>query len=139
MRSAKQERQSRESMTLRIALGIFLLLIAGLLAAGAGDIARWIYPPAAVLLGVWFFVAQRKFYFDLVLWCWFLSPFLRRIMDYEAGWKDPSFVLLTPFLVTMVAPLVDARRLAKGSLRDSAPFVLAMLAIACGVAFGLFQ
>ncbi len=123
---------------LRIAF-CFPLLIAVLLLAGAGDIARLIYPPATVLLAVWFFVGRRKFYFDLVLWCWFLSPFLRRIMDYQAGWKDPSFILLTPYLVTMVAPLVGARKIAERSLQDSALFVLALFAIACGVALGFFQ
>ncbi len=124
---------------LRIAL-CFLLLESVLLAAGAGGIARLIYPPTIVLLAAWFFVGKRKFYFDLVLWCWFLSPFLRRMMDYQAGWKDPSFILLTPYLVTMVAPLLGARRIAERFLRqESAPFVVALLAIACGVALGFFQ
>jgi hypothetical protein len=127
-----------EAIMLRIAF-CFLLLITALLLAGAGEIARLIYPPAAVILATWFFVKKREFYFDLVLWCWFLSPFLRRVMDYEAGWKDPSFVLLTPFLVTIVAPLIGVRRFTDRSFQESAPFVLALFAIACGVAFGLFH
>ena len=139
MRQATTERQTNDSITLRVVLGVFLLLVAALLAAGAGDIARWIYPPAAVLLATWFFISQRKYYFDLVLWCWFLSPFLRRVMDYEAGWKDPSFILLTPFLVTMIAPLIDARTIADRFRKESAPFLLALLAIVCGVVFGLFE
>lgn len=118
---------------------VLLLVMAALLLAGAGDIARWIYPPAIVLLAVWFFVRERKFYFDLVLWCWFLSPFLRRVIDYEAGWKDPSLILLAPYLVTLVAPLVGARRIAEGPRREGVPFVLALIAIVCGVALGLIQ
>lgn len=125
---------------LRIALCfVLLLLMSVLVLAGAGDVARWIYPAGTVLLAVWFFAGQRKFYFDFVLWCWFLSPFLRRIIDYQAGWKDPSLILLTPYLVTMVAPLMGARRIAEGSRQESMPFVLALLAIACGVVLGLIQ
>lgn len=125
---------------LRIALCfVLLLLMFVLLLAGAGDIARFIYPAGTVLLAVWFFVGQRKFYFDFVLWCWFLSPFLRRVIDYQAGWKDPSLILLAPYLVTMVAPLVGARRIAEGSRQGGAPFILALLAIACGVVLGLIQ
>jgi len=123
---------------LRIAF-CFLLLIAGLLLAGAGEIARLIYPPATVVLATLFFIKKRKFYLDFVLWCWFLSPFLRRVMDYQAGWYDPSFILLTPYLVTIVAPLMGVRRITERSFQESAPFVLALLAIACGVGLGLFH
>lgn len=123
---------------LRVAF-CFLLLITVLLLAGAGYIARLIYPPGIVLIAAWLFLGKRKLYFDLVLWCWFLSPFLRRIMDYQAGWKDPSLILLSPYLVTMVAPLMGSRRITEKSLQESAPFVLALIAIACGVAFGLLQ
>jgi hypothetical protein len=127
-----------EAIMLKIAF-CFVLAIAALLLAGLGEIARMIYPPVAVLVAILFFVRKRKYYFDFVLWCWFLSPFLRRVMDYQAGWMDPSFILLTPYLVTMVAPLVGARRITEKSLRQSALFLLALLAIACGVVLGFFQ
>ncbi len=123
---------------LRVAF-CFLLMMTALLLVGAGEIARLIYPPAMVILATWFFVKRREFYFDLVLWCWFLSPFLRRVMDYQAGWKDPSFILLTPYLVTILAPLLGMRRLTERSFQESAPFILALFAIACGVGFGLFH
>lgn len=126
------------AIMLRIAY-CFLFLLFVLLLVGAGGVARIIFPPAMVLLAAWFFIGQRKFYFDFVLWCWFLSPFLRRVMDYQAGWQDPSFVLLTPYLVTMVAPLLGVRSITDRTAQESTPYVLALIAIACGVAFGLFQ
>ena len=49
---------------LRVAF-CFLLMMTALLLAGAGEIARLIYPPAMVILATVFFVKRREFYFDL--------------------------------------------------------------------------
>ena len=44
-------------------------------------------------------------YLSFCLWVWFLSPFVRRLVDYRLGWQDQSLILLSPHLVTAVAAL----------------------------------
>ena len=116
--------------------GVFALLV-GLLLAGQGGIARFLYPPLLTLLAALVLKRRREWYMDLVLWCLFLSPFLRRVMDLQAGWKDPSLVLLTPYLVCLVAPVLDWRRLASAPFKQSGPFVAALFAVAYGLLVGV--
>jgi hypothetical protein len=118
----------------------FGVVMALLLAAGAGGTARTIFPWLAAILGVALFLRARDVYVDFVLWCWFLSPFLRRVMDYQAGWKDPSIVVLTPYMVALIAPLCGWKSLTNKPLNSILPFVVALCAIAYGTSIGiLFQ
>lgn len=122
---------------MRLALGCFAGVMALLLIGGAGGAARLLYPIVAVGFSVVLFLKARELYVDFVLWCWFLSPFLRRVMDYQAGWKDPSLVLLTPYIVVLVAPLCSWKRLSHTPLASVLPFIAASVAIVYGVALGL--
>jgi len=125
---------------MRLAPIAFGVVMALLLAAGAGGTARTIFPWLAAILGVALFLRARDVYVDFVLWCWFLSPFLRRVMDYQAGWKDPSIVVLTPYMVALIAPLCGLKSLTNKPLNSILPFVVALCAIAYGTSMGiLFQ
>ncbi len=115
----------------------FPLVLTAMLLVGAGGIARILFPPAAVLVGIYIFRRRRDLYMDAVLWCWFLSPLLRRLMDYQAGWKDPSIVLLTPYLLTLIAPCISWKTMLSSPLRPVLPIVLALIGITLGLLTGL--
>ncbi len=120
-------------------IGLVLALLVALLLAGQGGLARSLYPPLLAGLAILVFKRRREWYMDLVLWCLFLSPFLRRVMDFQADWKDPSLVLLTPYLVCLVAPVLGWRRLASAALLQSGPFLAALFAIAYGLLIGITE
>jgi O-Antigen ligase len=122
---------------MRLALAAFTAAIALLLIAGAGGTARMLFPWLAAILAVALFLWARDLYMDFVLWCWFLSPFLRRVMDYQAGWQDPSIVVLTPYIVALIAPLCAWKRLTSRTLSSILPFVVALCAIVYGASVGI--
>ncbi len=122
---------------MRRVLFAFGILTAVLLLLGAGGGVRLLLPPITIALGILLFFRARELYVDFVLWCWFLSPFLRRVVDLQAGWKDPSVILLIPYVVALIAPACDWKRLAFGSLRSAAPYIAALVAIAYGTLRGM--
>ena len=124
-----------------LAIG-FGAVIAILLLAGAGGLVRMIYPAGAVAVGLYLLGTNTPGYVSFVLWLWTLSAFVRRVADLQAGWQDPSFVLLTPYLVAASCAVVMVGRavvvpgaglvLPAGGML----FVIAALGVACGIPLG---
>jgi hypothetical protein len=54
------------------------------------------------MLGVFLEATDPPRYAQFVLWVWALSPCVRRLSDHQAGWQDPSVIILTPYLVTAI-------------------------------------
>ncbi len=69
-------------------------------------------------------------YVEYGLWLWFLTPLIRRLVDWRFGYADPNFVLLAPLLVSGVAglALLYPNR-ARGATRVPASFILCGTAI----------
>ena len=64
---------------------------------------KTLYPMIATGVAVALYVYDRPTYFAYVLWVWFLSPFVRRIVDWQVGWyAENSMVLTAPYLVAGV-------------------------------------
>jgi hypothetical protein len=120
----------------------FLALVGGALAAGAGGPLQYAYPLAAILTAV---VLERRAvasYVSFVLWLWLLTPFVRRVADFQSGWHEPSFILLTPYLVTGWPPARVALAAAIRSIRviprltGLGLFAAAGAGVGLGVPFG---
>ncbi len=95
----------------------FLILVSAALAAGAGGPLQYVYPLAAILTAV---VLERRSVascVSFVLWLWLLTPFVRRVADFQSGWHEPSLILLTPYLVTAWPPARVALAAAIRSIR----------------------
>ena len=109
-----------------------------LLGLGQADLLRVAYLLLALVIGRYLQKHDTGRYVAFVLWLWYLSPFVRRVADLDAGWQDPSLVLLTPYLVTAlcVPPLVQG--LLSRSRRSLAVAGFGMFVIAgLGVVFGM--
>lgn len=120
--------------------GIGLLVLGLLFILWWGDwlsFMHYLFPVASVLLGGLFYVAYPGVYIGFTWWIWFLSPFIRRVVDYETVWTDPSFILLTPYLVTTFTVITFWQNL--GRLREHRfmPFTLVLLGISMGYAVAI--
>jgi hypothetical protein len=98
------------------------------------------YPGTALLIALWLYGARTPLYLGFTWWIWFVTPFVRRIVDYNLGHFTPvSPVMLAPYLVTAVALLTalpSARRLLH---RRHVPFLLVVGGIAYGYLVGLIK
>jgi hypothetical protein len=69
----------------------------------------------------------------------FLTPLVRRLNDYQSGWTEPSPILLSQILVTMVTFTTFVRHFPKSYNQDGLPFILCFLSVLYGFFVGLIK
>ncbi|MFO8100171.1 MAG: hypothetical protein R6T83_11205 [Salinibacter sp.] len=129
-----------------LGLGVILLnllVLIVLLAAPtpyAARLANLYYLAATTGIGFWLYISNPPLYLGFVWWVWFLSPFIRRLADYQLGtFTHPkeALILLAPFAVTGLC-LFTVFRYGRVLLRLYAvPFGLCMLGVLYGFLVGL--
>jgi hypothetical protein len=107
--------------------------------AGAAKGVQLLFTPLSLAVGIYLFRNFQSRYVSFALWLWFLSPFVRRVADFHAGWVDPSPVLLAPLLVSALSATTLVRRGYLLFRREYLPFSMAGLAVTYGLALGLVQ
>ena len=117
-------------------VGAFVALTAGCLALGAAGMLRLAYPVLAVAVAGYLFARSKPTYVGFTCWIWFLSPLVRRLVDFKGGWQEESTILLAPYLVTAVSGLDLLTHLRSLGRARSIPFVLAFAAVGYGVVVG---
>jgi hypothetical protein len=119
-------------------LGVCLLVIGGL-ALGQGALLRLAYPAAAFGVGVYLYWKHPVQYICFTWWVWMLSPFVRRLIDWQSGPVDPSPALLAPVLVSFVAG-VGLLRYGLQSVREGGgSFIFAVAGVIYGLGVGLLR
>jgi hypothetical protein len=109
------------------------------LAAGLGNLLNLAYPAGALVVGVILYIRYPILYHGFSWWMWFLTPFVRRLVDQQIGFIDPSPMLLAPFLVSMVTVITLARQLPSLGRRAGLPFILVVAGITYGFLIGLIK
>jgi hypothetical protein len=117
-----------------------LAIVTLLLTLGhAGSIVRIGFPLAAFGVGVYLYRTVPVLYVGFTWWIWFLSPWIRRMVDYFSTWVDPSPILLTPPLVTLIMGATLIKKLPTITKEGGVPFILAIAAILYSYAVGIIQ
>jgi hypothetical protein len=113
-----------------------------LLWSGRPSLVGPAYFASAVLISGWLYTTASPLYLGCILWIWFLTPFLRRVIDYVTGTYTPpsqSIVLLTPFAATILT-LLDIPRFGNQLVRRRyLPYLLCVLGVIYGYAIGLVK
>ncbi len=107
----------------------FILITVICIAGGAGSALRILFPGLAVAVGLLLFQLYPRMYISYTWWLWFMTPFVRRLVDFKAGYQEPSPILLAPFLVSFLAILVLFKKLPNAHRDGGHPFVLATISI----------
>jgi hypothetical protein len=116
-----------------------MLLVLALFITGRGTLLRLAIPGSAVLVGLAFYFRRPIGYFHFTLWAWFLTPLVRRLVDWRVGFEDHNLVLLTPFLVSAVAGLTLLRDRRPAAGVRLTPFLLCITGILYGFGVGLIR
>jgi O-Antigen ligase len=112
------------------------MLVAALFVAGKGGLLRMAIPAAAACVGLSLYLRKPTAYLYFTLWTWFITPWVRRMVDWRVGFVFQNLVLLTPFLVSAVAVLTLRERRLRANL-PLAPFALCAVAVAYGFCVGI--
>ena len=120
-----------------------LLVLVVLLSAPtphAAKLANLYYLATSTGIGFWLYISNPPLYLGFVWWIWFLTPFIRRLADYQLGAFTPpteALILLAPFTVTAISGLT-LLRYGRALLRlYAAPFLLCILGVLYGFLVGL--
>ena len=123
----------------RLELLIFLGLNGLLLLIGAGGFLNYLFPVSAFFLAIRFYYRYPIQYFSLVWWMWFLSPLVRRLVDFQDVYREPSPVLLAPALVTLVSALTLLGKFPKRGTDEIYMYAIAIAGISYGMCVGIIN
>ncbi len=109
-----------------------------LLAFAGGAVIRLVYPAYAFLVGFAFFNHRRNAYPGFCIALFAMTPLVRRVVDYSAGFSDFNLVLLAPYvaLLPCVLPLL---RQSVTRRPQALPFQLLLLSVVYGAFLALLQ
>lgn len=121
-----------------VAFAPFALALSVLVLPGAAGAVKVLYPVVALLSGsILYLFGSGAPYLGYLWWAWLLTPGMRRLVDYEAGWDPQNPMMLAPFLVTAVAASTLLRHLPKLALPRYLPFALVFAGLLYGYAVGV--
>jgi hypothetical protein len=115
-----------------------IALVAGALAVGAGGLLTYLYPAATLVVGAVLYWHRPALYLGFTWWLWFLTPEVRRLVDYQQGWNPVNPVMLAPFLVTWLASFALLYHLPKLQLKRYFPFGLIVLGLSYAYGVGAY-
>jgi hypothetical protein len=119
-------------------LFLYVVLSVILIGFGPAGITRIVFLGGAGLLGFRFCSRNPPLYVSFVWWLWFLTPFVRRVINYRSGWVDSDPILAASLLATLACVSKVWRNFPHGKSRATLPFVLAGSAVAYGSIVGVF-
>lgn len=108
-----------------------------LLAGVGGSLANLAYLAMALTVGLLLFLRDQAAYVSFSLWLWFITPFVRRVLDMHHGWNPTSIVLIAPPAVALLAAFVVLHRVRELRGMLYAPFLLVLMAFAYGFFVGV--
>jgi hypothetical protein len=132
---------TRKGSSIQGAVGLIALgtcLVAGLLFSPQAELTKLAYPGVALAIGLWFYATQPALYVGFTFWIWMITPFVRRVVDYNTGGFDPiNPVMLAPLVVTALTGFTLFRFI--GSLRQRRyfPYLLCLSGILYGYLIGI--
>jgi hypothetical protein len=117
-------------------VALFVLATAAMLTGIGGRAANFAYVGGAVVAGAVLLQRSPVTYSSFSLWLWFVTPFIRRVLDYRHGWNPTNVVLLAPPLVAALSFFTLWRHARELRGRLFAPYLLILGALAYGYSVG---
>ncbi|MGB3681949.1 MAG: hypothetical protein WA990_05630 [Rubrobacteraceae bacterium] len=100
---------------------------------------EYAYLAAALVLGTLLYWRRPGLYIGFTWWVWFLTPEVRRLVDYVSGWDPVNPIMLAPYLVSGLTFFTLVHHLPKLQLKRFFPFVLIFLGLFYAFAVGIYR
>jgi hypothetical protein len=131
---------ARSSQSVATLLIFFLILLSFLGPfLGLGKILNYLIPLGSFFVAYYLYSKCQLLYIEFTIWVWFLAPLVRRLVDFGAGFTDPSPILLSPILATIPATVFIFMRLPNLYREGGLPFILAITSITYSFMVGLIS
>jgi len=105
--------------------------------ANQGGLLRVVFPLLSFSVGGFLLWRSKPHFVGLVIWLWFVTPFVGRIADMQGGWTQANSVELAPYITAGLAvfPILSNLRCLKS--RMTLPYACALAAVFYGLMIGL--
>ena len=97
-----------------------------------------LYPASSFLLALFIIKRSKPAFVGLICWLFFLTPFVRRVVDWRGG-GFTTVILLAPFLALTVAALALVPRWRLAVTRRTTPLFFVLGAILYGTAIAVLH
>ena len=121
----------REALKERRLIVAFGLIVSVVMFSPAAKVLSILYPAGCIVLGFSTLRRSGALFLEFVTWLFFLTPFIRRVVDYESGAREMT-IISTPFLVLSLSCLLVLARWRRIVSRESSPFFYAFAAVLYG-------
>ena len=99
-----------------------------------------VYPASAFLLCLFVIKRSRAAFVGSVCWLWFLTPFIRRMVEWRSGTTASSAILLAPYVAIGVAALALVSKSAMVTVsRRTMPLLFVLGAVCYGIVVGILH
>jgi hypothetical protein len=108
------------------------------LLARQGSVLNIGFPLGTLLTALFLYMYQPKFYFHFFWWIWFVSPLVRRLVDYQIGFTDPSPILIAPYLASII-PVYTVLSYLPKLIRQEPALMLPISGVCYGFIIGVLK
>ncbi len=123
----------------KLAPTLFWFVVAMPVLMGKAGLLEIIFPVGALAAGALLVTRDPARFAAFTWWLWFLTPEVRRLVDYQAGWSVISPVMVTPYAVGAMSCLVIAQYLPMLRYRAYFGFVPVMAGLFYAYVNGITQ
>jgi hypothetical protein len=103
---------------------------------GAAKFMNYLYPASSLILLLFLYHRHPIFFHSFCWWLVFLSPLVRRLVDYKSSFTNPSPILIAPSLLVVIILPSFLKQFPSFKLRDAVPYGMAAFGICYGFIMG---
>jgi hypothetical protein len=100
---------------------------------------EYIYLATTLAVGMLLYQRRPGMYIGFTWWLWFITPEVRRLVDYLQGWNPVNPITLAPYLVAALTVFTLVFHLPKLGLKRFVPFVMIFLGLFYAYAVGVYR
>lgn len=104
-----------------------------------GAVASLVVPLLSIAVAGFLYFRCPSLYLGFVWWLWFLTPLIRRMIDFRSGYTEPSPILLSPLLASAFTSITFFRSASRSQRYGVLPFVFAIASVGYGFCIGMVQ
>ena len=131
------------SQSVLFTLGVLMIcscFIASLYWTNNASLLVYLFPFLAIVTGLLLYIARPALFIGFNFWIWFITPFIRRIVDYQTGeFMTVNLIMLTPFLVASITVFSLFRFFLLLRRRYYLPYLLTMIGVLYGYGVGIVK
>ena len=122
-----------------LVIGALILFTAVCLVGGIGSIFRPGYVVLSFAVGVFLYAKYPTLYIGFCWWMWFVTSFVSRVIDLRTSFDASRFILVAPYLVTLITLYSCLKNLPRSYREGSLPFIMALVAVFYAFLIGLVK